>query len=76
MPALVLALVPALVLAELSGPRPYLVTPHASSTWPERLTSSAAYLMMVTGLRIHASWVMCSIVCWSMIPIEFQLNIA
>ena len=36
----------------------------------------AAYLMIVTGLRIQASWVMCIIDCGSMIPMEFQVNIA
>ena len=65
-----LARVPVLLIRILSGSRRYsIVTPRASIT--------ANYgLMIVTGLRIQASWVMFSIDCRSIIPMEFQVNIA
>jgi len=46
---------------------------RASSLQPAGL---AGHFTIVTGLRIQASWVMFSIECWSMMPMEFQVNIA
>jgi hypothetical protein len=65
---------PALLRGELLGPRRYFaVTPRASMTgvayrgylpgFIYRGLFTVVYLMIVTGLRIQASKVMCSIDC-------------